>query len=1000
MPDFSNLTEQLRALDSMLAQSWNSTQDLQNALQQLSQMKASPGLDPEHEKEINRKIAAIKEYMRVEKDAHEQERKNLEGLTTQNKQLLELLDKTILRWHKGAEAIGATTRAYSALKEKGDIGRAIQQVTALSGHFKWLGFVIGETISAYVKYQDRVQLVNKTIIDSTAATGQFARGLEMSRDATKDLTTGIRDYAQYIGISSDRIQEHISSLGKLGFTLEEIGIDEASRKVTTLTDSIEKNAEAWGALSVSISAARATGLSASDVMAQMQMQVKTLGGDVKDVARTFASLADSAARSKLSTSILLPVVRGAQDAFKFLGIDSAEAARSIGAAGEAAEQAGLGAEAAVSVMGRAMAGLAGMDFGMMTFMGQQLQMGGGLAAGFRFRQQAADRPGGTAMQIAQVIGRVMGGTGELITEEQARTNEQLASLRLAQEQFAQQTFGFSQNEARAYLNLATELERLQAVGKGQTDESRDIEKQLKGMELGEGEYRARTLTMQEKIAQILELISSLIGRAIITFIRAFVGRGAESEKGLAGLLSKAFKGIEEGKGLDEIFRGEKGGFHGVMERVFEEDVYPAAEAFGDKVGGIFKTFFGSWPATITTILGGMMIGRVISRGLIGGLVGGGAGAAGGGLLGNLLRGLFGRGGGAGGTAGRWLRGLMGERIVGRGAFTIPQAAQQAAQQAEQFTGVGFGTRAMNQSARRASTALGRVAQGAGKAARGFGAVAGRLLGAAGLVAAAGALGYALGSLIRQIPGVSEGLDDLATSQLTGIDVVEKMAAATNRFALAAVDASNELAKISGFTSAEAARRAAEEVGGFGVLAEEIGEKETRASLAQFVEKHVARIQMGERTREAGREMMEKFSFLKYPMSHQGRETAAQLQTTGQTEISTAMQALYQHGFTQEMIQKLLKMKTQEARTQYIMENLPPEVLRSLEVKFGTRQERQQGQMGSRRERIDLDIHANILDERMQRIASGTVRHHIDSGDVPPGRAFDRAENIHAAPKGY
>ena len=584
MPDpLGSLRQQLQQIESQALSTNKTVGGLTNTLQQLYQLQfESSGLKgaAEEKARIDNLISSVKGLRDAQKELtkdQETGRQVLERLVGSNKALVDVLDKITNKLGISGKAVEALSNSYKALTEKADIGRAVQQISSLSERFKFLGLVVGEAITAYIRFSDRVQISNKAVIDASASTGRFAEGLDLARESGAKISTGMFNFGMQVGISGEKIREYVGQLGELGFGFKEIGLDTTTGHINKLTDSIASQVDKWGALGAIISASRMTGIDMGNVLAQMQFQVKGLGDSVKGTVLTFASLSTAADRSKLSTQILLPILRSSQDAFKYLGFNSQDAARALGEAGAAAEKAGIGAGAAVEIAGKAMAGMARMDFGMMTFLGQQMGMGGGLTAGFGFRQQASQqKPGGMMVDIGRVISQTMGGTGEMITEEQARGNEDLAAIRLGQEQLAMQIFGMSQIDARAYTNLVIEMQKMRATGKEGTKEFAEINKKIKDAELTEGDYRARTLTAQEKMSRIMELISQLLGRTLITFVRAFAGGAAKGERdSVTGLLKQAMEAISKGEAIDKI----GGNFADAMDKAFATNVDPVVESF-------------------------------------------------------------------------------------------------------------------------------------------------------------------------------------------------------------------------------------------------------------------------------------------------------------------------------------------------------------------------------------------------------------------------------------
>jgi tetrahydromethanopterin S-methyltransferase subunit G len=681
------LKDDIQAIADRIASADANTRSFAKDLQDLNALRIK-ATDPADIVRINALIDATKELRKERKDGAEEERRNLETLALQNKTLIALIEKLKEKHEKLANALTQGALAAKSLVKEMDLGKAIQHFGAVTPHTKNLGLALGFVVGQAIKFQDRIQVVNKSIIDLSAATGHYAEGLKLADSATLAISEGFAQYGQRVGIASQDLQRLAGNLGQVGFSMEEMGIDKQTGKISSLSDAVGKNAKTWGALSASVGIARVTGLEQGQVISQLQMQVKTLGGNVEGTVKSFASLSLAAGKSRLSTATLLPILQSMQSSFKFLGLDSSAAAEMIGKAGEVAEKAGVGAGAAVEVMGKAIAGMAQMDFGQMAFFGQQMGMGGGLAAGFQFRQKAGGTGGAEmAQQIGQVVGRLMGGTGEIISEGQAATDDQLAAIRLGQEKFTAQTYGFSQNDARAYLNLIKEMEQLDATGQGSSKKAEETRKTLKDMESGEAEYRAATRTAQEKIARILELIGSLVGRVLLAFIRGVAG-GAGAAGGFGKDFSDIMTSISTGKGLDtEPFQKKMDG----LTNTIDKTVVPAVEGVGKTIGKIIGT---SWVTAIGTVLLGVGITKFIGdafggmlRRALGGTVERSLGATFGNFLGRLIR-LGGTGAGlAEAAAGNVLR--TGPSVMAGAAGTLaPGLAGKVA------AGAGEGLRAV------------------------------------------------------------------------------------------------------------------------------------------------------------------------------------------------------------------------------------------------------------------------------------------------------------------
>ena len=553
--------------------------------EQISSLEKITDLNEKQKKQLKERRDIVIGLRAEQRTSSEQERTALENIIGKNKTLADTV-KELSKHHKHlAGALHHSAGAYNAFTKSADIGKTIQHIGGMVGSFipgvKSLGAVLGFVVGAAIKAQDRIQAVNKTIIDLSASTGKFGEGMSMANDKTVAMTAGFARYGQSVGMASKEVQDLAGDLGKVGFTMEEMGIDKHTGEIKSLSSALNSNVGEWGALSTVVGAARATGLGYGQVASQLQIQVKDLGDTVQGTGKTFAALSVAANRSRLSTGILLPVLQQVQSSFKNIGLDSAKAVEMLGRAGEAAKKAGVGAGAAVDVMGKAISGMANMDMGKMAFLGQQLGMGGGLGAGLQFRKQISDKEGGgaeIAQQIGQVIGKIMGGSGDLVSEEQAIGNERLAAIRVGQEQLASQMFGFSQNESRVFINISKQLSDLNSAGQGDSEEAKKLNKELSNMKMSESDYRKKTLTAQQKIQNLMELITTLVGNMVVIFVRAFAG-GAGAAGGLGKGITEVLNSIKTGEGSDTLSDRISG-----LGESLEKTVGSAIASFGDMLG--------------------------------------------------------------------------------------------------------------------------------------------------------------------------------------------------------------------------------------------------------------------------------------------------------------------------------------------------------------------------------------------------------------------------------
>lgn len=580
-----SLIKQIRQIEQSLLSTITTSKQAREALDQLQEMDISTLSKGEQVEYLRIVEAAKKLEQQLKKTGEtskrqlEQMRRDMEGVVGKTTQFINKLAEAGPLGAGLARGLRQAGIAAKNLGESGDFGRFLQQITTgipIVGKF---GFALGTAVSAQVKLQDQLKTINRTMIDSFAATGRFAQGMALTATETDSLRKELAEYEQLTGVSRKETLGLVSALGKAGFTMKEMGIDEQTKHIQTFGEAITSTDERFGALSATIALARLTGLETSQVMEQLSFQTRQLGQSVGDATNMYYELQIAAERSKLSTQILLPIVKSIQEQYRFLGVQSSEAAESLGQAGEAARKAGLGAGVGAGVVGRAAAGLVGGQFGTQAFLGQQMQMGaGGLAAGFTFRRQAAEQPGGVAVGVAQVVRRLMGGRS--VSREDAERNQYLASIRLGQEQLVMQMTGLSQLEASAYLDTTQRMEELIRTGKDDTEEFRKLKKNIEDTTMTEADYRKRTLTAQEKMARLMETISATLGEVFVSFIEGFAGT---TGAGATGALKDLMESIRKGEGIDE-FNDKMAKFTNTL----GETLTPVARDLGEDLGGLIN----------------------------------------------------------------------------------------------------------------------------------------------------------------------------------------------------------------------------------------------------------------------------------------------------------------------------------------------------------------------------------------------------------------------------
>lgn len=140
-----------------------------------------------------------------------------------------------------------------------------------------------------------------------------------------------------------------------------------------------------------------------------------------------------------------------------------------------------------------------------------------------------------------------------------------------------QLMGLSQLEAKSYLDIVSQLEEMERQGDLDSRARQEAEDRLKALSMTEKDWRAKTLTLQEKMARFLELIWTVVGRVFIGFIRGAAGAAAGPET------SNFLAAISRGEGIDVPLEQWSKGI-----TALGREVTPAAERLGGVFGDVFR----------------------------------------------------------------------------------------------------------------------------------------------------------------------------------------------------------------------------------------------------------------------------------------------------------------------------------------------------------------------------------------------------------------------------
>lgn len=631
MNQIPNLNAALQSLMQNATSATASLSDVASAMDQLNNMR-SQTTDTAQLAQIQRTqeaiTASLEKRLGIERELTGAAKDTVKEYAEGEKKIKEQTSaaKVLLGTFK---EVGTAVRQLN----RGDLGGFVGTMTQGIPVVQQLGMAVDGLVTAFTKAVNQQQALRKAIIDGQAAVGQFGQAMSMTDRDAGQFTQNMSKYATAIGVNRDQLTQYTTQLGQMGFSLQEMGFDDQMSMVSSLGSVMEGTAGKVGVLDAAIRTARATGLDTGKVFEQMQFQVKELGQTSGQTQMTLLAVSKAAGQAGVSTQRMLMPVRRLQDQFKFLGIDSTKATLQLGKVGEAAAKVGLGQGTAIDLAGQAIGGLANMNFGRQAFFGQRMGMGGGLSAGFRFREQTGDRGLSLVQGVTQQINEIFGGAVSLA---QAQSSESAAARRVAQEQFAGSTFGLNQVESGRLLDLMAQLEGLD----GGSDQAKVLEKEIANLTRTDKDYYAKTLSIQERIAMWLDLIATTLSKAVLTFLKGVTGDSTAGKN-----FDEILKGMREGSldasAFDDLMRGAASDIEGA--------ILPFAKNLGESFRSLYQAiepllpYLMDWKVILgglaTAKLSGMAVQGTMMRGAVQGLAGEAAGEAGESLLGRI----FGRG---------------------------------------------------------------------------------------------------------------------------------------------------------------------------------------------------------------------------------------------------------------------------------------------------------------------------------------------------------------------
>jgi len=503
------------------------TKSTDSAINKLSQLSTLAGqdLDSAAAQELANAFTAITDEIKKAKGEQTLLGKNADELNRKYGNIV----GTVAKWASQFDGLNHKLKDLSKAAssfQSGDLGKFIMQMGAGIPVVGAFTNVIGIAVQATIHAKDAQVALNKAILDGQGALGRAGDAMQINTTTVSKMNVELTKFGQGVGVGKDEMTSLVGKAGQLGFTLEEMGIDEQTKHVKSMSESLASGSDDFGILSSSINLARITGQDFGTVMEQMRFQMKFLGDSSRDTVETIAAVSVASRTAGVSVDIMQPAIRRLQDQFKYLGFDSKKTVLQMGDMARAAKEAGMGAGAGVELFGAAVGGLGKSDFGMRTFMAQQMGMGGGLSAGFKLRQKMTEGGGTEAvMGSMKAIQNLFG--GKYISEQEAGSNESSAAMRRAQEQMVMQTYGVGEEEARGIYEMSEKLKVLNDTGRGDTAEAKKIRKALDDATQTESEWRKKTLSVQERMANWLSVIKTILAQAVMTFTKAFF-------KGFAG----------------------------------------------------------------------------------------------------------------------------------------------------------------------------------------------------------------------------------------------------------------------------------------------------------------------------------------------------------------------------------------------------------------------------------------------------------------------------------
>lgn len=368
-----------------------------------------------------------------------------------------------------AKALDTTNKSAKQIGREGapairEMSKGIEDV---NNNARTMENIFGKLESVLNKAKSKIDAIDEshvklrqTVFDTQNVFGDFGQTIDSTMDRIGRMRSSINEMAQSGRLSIAEVEQAFTSMAQSGVSMEE-----------TMSVLGDRNRGGLGLVNSGFMELSDVTQLATAAMNEMGMTADETERQLLRVASGVGQITAEFGQGVISTRQFAQQVLSLQTNMKYLGSDTERLPGMITAFTIAAErfrgatERGMTGRMAAEVAGQMGGAVAGFGLDQRAFFGQMAGMGGGLAAGERFRIQQQRDPNAALANVINVIEELSGGafmsSAQFEAEERMGRGEAAAQRRAVQAQILQSQLGMGEQQAYGFLDMA---------GAGQKDE--------------------------------------------------------------------------------------------------------------------------------------------------------------------------------------------------------------------------------------------------------------------------------------------------------------------------------------------------------------------------------------------------------------------------------------------------------------------------------------------------------------------------------------------------